>query len=92
MLYSRRHRLGDVSFISFHSSERTTINGYVNAGVDADPTAGGQGVQSWGLSLARVRGVPLAGEALRFGDLLGGENACNLVASLDCHIVRFTRW
>ena len=41
VLYSRRHRLGDVSFISLHSSERTTINGYANAGVDAHlPLAG----------------------------------------------------
>ncbi len=31
---------GDVSFISSHSSERTTINGEANADVDANPTAG----------------------------------------------------
>ena len=34
-----------------------------NAVVDADPTAGWQGVQCGGLRLMRVRGVPFAGEA-----------------------------
>ena len=48
-----------------------------DADVDADPTAGGQGVQCGGLRLTRVRGGPLAGEALGFGDLVGGHPACS---------------
>jgi hypothetical protein len=56
--HSRRHGLGNVPFISLHSSARTTVNGYLNAGVGADPTAGGQGGS---MRLTRVRGVPLAG-------------------------------
>ena len=35
--------------------------------VDADPTAGGQGVQCGGLRRTRVHFVPLAGAALGFG-------------------------
>ena len=35
------------------------------------------------MRLTRVRGVPLAGEALGFGKLGGGHQACNLVANLD---------
>ena len=34
-----------------------------DADVDADPTAGGQGIQCGGLRLTPVRGVPLAGAA-----------------------------
>ena len=36
-----------------------------------------------GLRLTRVRGVPLAGEALGFGDLGGGHATCKGVAFLD---------
>ena len=43
---------------------------------DADLAAGGQGVQrGGGLRLTRVRGVPLAGEALGFGEQ--GEHLAN---------------
>ena len=42
-----------------------------NVTADANPTAGVQGVQCESLRLTRVRGVPLASEALGFGDLLG---------------------
>jgi hypothetical protein len=35
------------------------------------------------MRLTRVRGVPLAGEALGVGDLGGVHPACNSVASLD---------
>ena len=35
------------------------------------------------MCLARVRGVPLAGEVLRFGELLRRHPACNFVATLD---------
>ena len=38
------------------------------------------------LRLTRVRGVPLAGEALGFGDLSGGHLACNDVASLTAGV------
>ena len=31
----------------------------------------------------RVRGVPVAGEALGFGDLGGVHRACNCVATVD---------
>ena len=41
----------------------------------ADPTAGGQGVQSESFCLARVRGIPCADEALRSGDLGEGINS-----------------
>ena len=37
------------------------ISDHDDAGVDADPTAGWQGVQCGELRLTRVRGVPLAG-------------------------------
>jgi len=37
-----------------------------DAGADAHPTAGGQGVQCVGLRLTRGRGLPLEGEALGF--------------------------
>ena len=33
--------------------------------------------------LTRVRGVALAGEALGFGDLIGGHLICNCLASSD---------
>ena len=35
------------------------------------------------MRLTRVRGVPLAGEALGFGDLVGGHPACSWVATPD---------
>ena len=51
------------------SSHGLSSDDHDDAGVDAHPTAGGQGVQCGGLRLTRVRGVPFAGEALGFGDL-----------------------
>jgi hypothetical protein len=38
------------------------------------------------MCLARVRGVPLAGEALRLGDLFGGHPGSSAVASRDCRL------
>ena len=50
---------------------------------DPDPTAGWQGLQCESLRLTRVRGVPLASEALRFDDLFGGHLGGDDVAVLD---------
>ena len=51
--------------------------------VDLNPTAGWQAVQREGLRLTRVRGVPLASEALRFIESGRRQRLCNSVASLD---------
>ena len=45
---------------------RSALSDHGAVGVDADSTASWQGVQCGGLRLRRVRGVPLAGEALGF--------------------------
>ena len=44
------------------------------------------------MGLARVGGVPFAGEALGFAEIFRGELVCNFVARLDFHVVPFTRW
>ena len=43
-----------------------------------------------GLRVTRVRGVPLAGETLRFGKLGGVHQACSSVAILDDVVSRLT--
>ena len=58
------------------SSHGLSSDDHDDVGVDADPTAGGQGVQGLGLRLTRVCGVPLAGEALDVGDLVGRHSLC----------------
>ena len=55
---------------SVASSHGLSSDDHDDAGVDPNPTAGWQGVQSGGLRRTRVRGVPLAGEALGVGDIL----------------------
>ena len=47
------------------------------------PTACWQGLQCESLRLTRVRGVPLASEALSLGDLGGDHLACSSVATFD---------
>ena len=57
---------------------------------DPDPTAGWQAIQCEELRLTRVRGVPLAGEALGFAEIVRGHPACNLVATSDSVASRLT--
>jgi len=42
------------------------------------------------LRLTRVRSVPLAGEALRFGELVGGHETCKGVAGVSRNLPFFT--
>ena len=57
---------------------------------NAHPLAGWLAVQCESLRLTRVRGVPLAGEALRFIESVRGHQVCNDVATFDAVLSRLT--
>ena len=68
---------------SVASSHGLSSDDHDDAGVDADPTAGWQKVQCGGLRRTRVRGVPLACEALCFSESVRRQLVCNSVAKAD---------
>ena len=72
------------------SQRSRIVLGHDDAGVDAHPTASWQGVQCGSSRLTRVRGVPLASEALRFAEIVRGHPACNVVATPDGVLSRLT--